>query len=226
LQPMGSIKPSITLIPWDPESPSHVERLYQQRIACRWDSNYVESWRGLQRQGKKTIQFIVLPLSDPATDSQLAKHIEAFPLENLPIQDTAVLFGGKSRDPSGAMFTPVGHISLDPQTDNPGEYEVASFYVSRALQGSGLGRATMDTVEGMAASEPLNAKTLLILTGAKENYVMGEKWIALGRDPPTVSLYQRRGYHIYGRIEKRWDEADSTGKLWYTDAVKMRKDIR
>jgi len=63
---------------------------------------------------------------------------------------------------------------------------ISSFYISSVLQGNGIGGAAMDVIENMAASEPLNAKTLVLIAGAKENYVMGPKWVALGRDPPTV----------------------------------------
>ena len=45
----------IELIPWDPESIEHVQRLYDQRIACGWNSNLVELWRTKQREGKKAI---------------------------------------------------------------------------------------------------------------------------------------------------------------------------
>lgn len=49
----------IVLIPWDPESPEHRERLYQQRIACGWYENYVEGWQERQRSGKVSLQWIV-----------------------------------------------------------------------------------------------------------------------------------------------------------------------
>ena len=49
------LSPKIELIPWDPESMEHVERLYNQRVACEWNSNLVETWRAKQREGKKTI---------------------------------------------------------------------------------------------------------------------------------------------------------------------------
>jgi hypothetical protein len=51
---------AVILLPWDPESPKHVERLYQQRIACGWNSQAVdEVWRDAQRTGKKAIRWIV-----------------------------------------------------------------------------------------------------------------------------------------------------------------------
>jgi len=53
-------KPEVILIPWDPESLEHVERLYQQRVACGWHQSDVEEiWRDAQRRGKKAIQWIV-----------------------------------------------------------------------------------------------------------------------------------------------------------------------
>ena len=70
-----------------------------------------------------------------------------------------------------------------------GVYWIATFYVSSVLQGTGLGRAAMDTVEHMAISEPLCAKTLALSTVANEYEWREEKWkamAALGREPPKV----------------------------------------
>ena len=49
----------VNLIAWDPESPAHVERMFQQRVACGWNETYVEKWRGVQREGKMTLQWVV-----------------------------------------------------------------------------------------------------------------------------------------------------------------------
>jgi len=213
---MRKSKPIVTLIPWDPESPAHIERLFQQRIACRWNSEKVESWRDLQRTGKMTLQFVVritydsilvsildnfrinkcntqgLSPADSLTPTRLAAHTLAYPSEELPIRDTACSFAGKPRiaDPDN-QFIPVGHISLDSTTDDPTNcdtYMISSFYISFALQGNGLGGAAMDAIESMATDEALNAKTLVLVTSANENYALGPKWVALGRDPPTVSF--------------------------------------
>jgi len=51
----------IRLIPWDPESLAHVERLRQQRIACGWKENLVKKWRSLHREGKVGMHWIVSP---------------------------------------------------------------------------------------------------------------------------------------------------------------------
>lgn len=63
INPTDSSKPQIVLIPWDPTSPEHVERLVRQRIACGWDSECVESWRKAQENGKLNNQWIVNILS-------------------------------------------------------------------------------------------------------------------------------------------------------------------
>ena len=49
----------VELIPWDPESPAHAERLYEQRIACGWDEDKIEAWKDLQRRGKMNLQWVV-----------------------------------------------------------------------------------------------------------------------------------------------------------------------
>jgi hypothetical protein len=49
----------VDLIPWDADSAEHVERMVQQRIACGWKEDKVESWKLLQRQGKTTLQWVV-----------------------------------------------------------------------------------------------------------------------------------------------------------------------
>lgn len=51
--------PKVTLIPWDPDSQQHVDRLYSQRVVCGWKSEEVHQWRALQRDGKMAINWIV-----------------------------------------------------------------------------------------------------------------------------------------------------------------------
>jgi len=46
----------------------------------------------------------------------------------------------------------------------------------------------MDAVEKMAISEPLNARVLALSTVANEYAGKKERWEALGREPPVVSL--------------------------------------
>jgi hypothetical protein len=212
---MGLSKAQIVLIPWDPDSPEHVERLYQQRIACGWNKQAVEGWRVLQRAGKIALQWVVSPLfelsrdkqltplikvlseSDPLITTKLSIHTSAWPAESMPISDTAASLGGKPRIPNlSRTFIPVGHISLDSENEDPnaadasrGIYRISSFYISTALQSSGLGRAAMDEIERLAVSEPLNAKTLTLGTVANEYEGKKEKWDAFreeGRVEPKV----------------------------------------
>ena len=73
---MGLAKPQIDLLPWDPNSKEHVERLYQQRVACGWNKDAVDKWCGLQRDGQIALHWVVSPLlylhvilSDPQSRS-------------------------------------------------------------------------------------------------------------------------------------------------------------
>lgn len=50
---------SVILIPWDPNSTKHFERMVAQRVACGWKQDYVEGWRQLQREGKIGLHWIV-----------------------------------------------------------------------------------------------------------------------------------------------------------------------
>lgn len=50
---------TIILIPWDPESKEHSERLYLQRIACGWRAGQIGKWQAKQREGKMNLHWIV-----------------------------------------------------------------------------------------------------------------------------------------------------------------------
>ncbi|KAL3424901.1 hypothetical protein PVAG01_04182 [Phlyctema vagabunda] len=228
-------KQQVTLIPWDPESQSHIDRLFQQRIACGWHEDKISEWREKQRQGKKTLQWIILSPDDPASAQKQAQHVSAYPLEAGELTDTAVSLGGKPRPPLGTSFLPVGHISLDPDpTDRglevveEGTYLISTFYISRALQGSGLGRAAMDIVEKMAVDEPLCAKVLTLDTVANDYPKREERLKALGRPGAKLSnadWYARRGYTIYDYKDDHYWDTDPTGKRWGARAVFMKKHI-
>lgn len=50
----------VDLVPWDHESKEHIQRLIEQRIACKWDAEYVEGpWVEEQRAGDKCIYWLV-----------------------------------------------------------------------------------------------------------------------------------------------------------------------
>jgi hypothetical protein len=50
----------VDLVPWDPESPEHVERIVQKRIACGWKHEQVEMWKSWQRDGRLVLQWVVI----------------------------------------------------------------------------------------------------------------------------------------------------------------------
>lgn len=149
--------PTIVLIPWDPDSPEHIVRLKLQRIACGWKVEKVESWRDFQRTGKMGIHWIVYSHKHPEAETSIEKHITAFPDEATPLRDTCknILQRPHVSDPEYATFVPLGHISLDTWSDRElhglsrekGVCLISTFYVSKALQSGGLGRATMDCFE-------------------------------------------------------------------------------
>ncbi|KAH7403706.1 hypothetical protein BKA64DRAFT_722394 [Cadophora sp. MPI-SDFR-AT-0126] len=236
---MAPSKPQVQLIPWDFTSSEHVERLVQQRIACGWDFEAVESWKLKQERGEFNLQWIVLLGSDPDKESKLVKHTTVYPSESIPLLDTSVSYGGKPRTVPlpQASFIPVGHICLGPTPahyDDPkepfakGSYWISNFYVSRALQSSGLGTAAMDTVERIATSEPLNAKMLGLNAINKVDPGREEKYEALKLPIPPFSnqgWYERRGYKVYMDIPKAFSKTDSNGKVWSWDAVCLKKKI-
>jgi hypothetical protein len=117
------------------------------------------------------LTFQVLDDSDPENVARLLKHTETYSQEREPLVDSATFFGGKPRTiPSPQRtFIPVGHTALGHASstyinvgyvkDEEGLYWIANFYFSRALQGSGLGRAAMDTVENLAIQNRCAARS-------------------------------------------------------------------
>jgi GNAT superfamily N-acetyltransferase len=95
-------------------------------------------------------------------------------------------------------FIPVGHLSLGPVSAQnldagyvkmeEGLYWISNLYVSRALQGGGLGSAVLDTIESTATSEPLCAKVLALNAINKIDPGREEKYKALGLTIPPVGV--------------------------------------
>ncbi len=46
-------------------------------------------------------------------------------------------------------------------------------------------------------------------------------WMKLSNE----DWYARRGYIVYKTVDQMWNEKDKTGKVWWTPAVFMRKEI-
>ena len=103
----------------------------------------------------------------------------------MPLLNTATSLAGKPRTTQRLSypFIPVGHISLDFYNEDPsladpskGIYYISTFYVSRALQGGGLGRAAMDATKRLAIEPPLNARVLALDTLAREQALDDDFW--------------------------------------------------
>jgi len=127
----------------------------------------------------------ILSEDDQQKEFKLAHHVMQHPNEKLPIWDTAASLAGKPRTTQrlSESFIPVGHISLDFYNPDPsladpskGIFYISTFYISRALQGGGLGRAAMDAIERMAIELPLNAKILALDTLAREQALDDDLW--------------------------------------------------
>ncbi|APA15055.1 hypothetical protein SS1G_13590 [Sclerotinia sclerotiorum 1980 UF-70] len=231
----------VDLIPWDPDSPSHVERLFNQRVACTWNSEYVESWREKQRQGTITLQWIVLPISCPTRDELHNLHIMHCPLESELLVDSATTFNAlpRTRPSPPHSFLPIGHIALEVQSFSPpsspttttplySTYKISGLYISSPLRGYGLGRTAMDTVETLACSPPISAQKLILEVIANEYPGKEERRIALKVEELLVEQedwYVRRGYKIVGFRDGMWPERDEMGRVWTARCLFMEKII-
>lgn len=198
--------------------------------------------------------FQVLDPSEPQTAERISKHIANHPNEATPLQDSAVAVGGRPRDSSSSRslepFMPVGHISVDTVASTPEptplladpenhRFHLSAFYISKAIQGGGLGNATMAAAEHMAASV-LGAKVITLDTWDRRLIIGDEKkewrekfdYYSTGQimkfDPQ--GWYQRLGYKVIKEIEefnatsgyclKRPD-----GQAWCIPSVYMEKPV-
>ncbi|KAI1164602.1 hypothetical protein F5B18DRAFT_614624 [Nemania serpens] len=235
----SSTLPAVYLIPWDPNSQGHVDRMKLQRIACGWKVEQVDGWRDPQRQGHIGLHWVVLQPDHPETPSRLKRHLAAHPDEAEPLLDTCATILGRPHQPDPLIppsFSPVGHIALDSVTSEPelrtslsdGILSLMNFYISTALQNLGLGGAALNSCEEMAKDE-FGAKAITLTTIANE-YCQADspRRIAMKRPTPTVTnqdWYLRRGYVVCGRKEAAWFEVDDTGKRWDVGCVFLRKDL-
>ncbi|KAF4955664.1 hypothetical protein FGADI_4357 [Fusarium gaditjirri] len=184
-------KPAVTLVPWDPNSPEHVERMVEQRIICGWQASIVPTeWKDEHINGTKCLYWIIFPQDEPQREKYLKMHIEAYPKEAEELLDSSRTLLGKPRIPTHAKFLPVGHVALDTHISDYAEnvqldfpksdaYWVKSLYVSYRLQGLGIGGAAMKIAERVATEEPLNARHLLLDTVHQEDQANEEFAVAV-----------------------------------------------
>ncbi|KAF7532925.1 hypothetical protein G7054_g7554 [Neopestalotiopsis clavispora] len=209
---------SISLVPWDPNSPEHVERMRQQRVACGWKVDKISNWQKFQKEGKLAFYWITLGSDHEDRDYLIQKHLTDFPVQSEPLTNSCTSLMGCDQVPDASSFHPIGHICLDGCVENhannrlmispeDGTYALAAFYISEALQGSGLGNKVMslfERYEGFKGEQNLNllaadrnartakevhkAKTITLDSISNEDTAIGSpRMIALGRPPPKVS---------------------------------------
>ncbi|CRK21332.1 hypothetical protein HYQ46_002128 [Verticillium longisporum] len=221
---------TVALVPWDPLSPEHIDRLTQQRIDCGWHVDKPSgAWKEAQQGGIKCIYWLVLQSHDPQAGEMIQLHKSAHPKQGDPLLDTCTTLRGLALQPSGKEFFPVGHIALDISYYEADGFNlnlpegstlwIKSLFISKALRSSGIGRAAMDKLEGMATSPPLSATTLMLDTLFKDDQIRFQKPKVANQD-----WYARRGYRLVhtepGFYE---DEKQFQGAIPRT--VFMRKDL-
>ncbi|CVL08358.1 uncharacterized protein FMAN_05135 [Fusarium mangiferae] len=210
-------KPTVTLIPWDPNAPEHVKRMVEQRIICGWQASIVPTgWKDGHINGTKCLYWIIFPVDEPQREKYLEMHTKAYPKETEELLDTSKTLLGKPRIPTDAKFLPIGHVALDTHISDYAE------------KGLGIGGAAMNIAERMAIEEPLNAMHLLLDTvhhedQADEDFAVANYGGAF--KIPTQAWYERRGYRLIGVAENVYQYPDTNGKIWPCRTVFLQKDI-
>ncbi|KAK1256223.1 hypothetical protein MKX07_008482 [Trichoderma sp. CBMAI-0711] len=234
---------SVDLIPWDPENASHCARLYDQRVACSWDEDLIDEWKGKVREGKKILYWIKINNDLPAKEELLAKHIARYPNEKEAIVDTAETLGKAPRTPTSASFIPIGHIALDLFPDRNEQFKlpqstvwIKSLYISWAIQAGGFGRSAMHHLERLATQPPLRATTIALDTLTKDFQATPENLAIFnkirGAELPVEQFrsnedwYARQGYQVIEYITglAKWRDRE-TGVEIDVPLVFMKKDL-
>ncbi|KAI1210955.1 uncharacterized protein F4807DRAFT_44407 [Annulohypoxylon truncatum] len=229
----------IELIPWDPSSPEHVQRMYDQRIACGWRANEVPQWVDAAKKGEKIFYWAVFSDTVPDREALIKKHIEAYPKESTPLRETAAEVRLVPRQPTMAEFTPIGHVAIaihEPEEDvklgllPTGTVWIHGLYISRALHGGGFGAGTMSKTEEIASQSPMNAKIVALDTLSKETQTEPETREILygnGRVPepkfPTEDWYVRLGYEVFRRGDHLFVTLANGNESMPINVVYMRK---
>jgi hypothetical protein len=75
---MSTLK-EIDLVPWDAESPKHIERLQSQRKQCGWSWDKVDGpWKKGQLDGTKVLYWIAFA-DEQEHREDVEKHITRYP---------------------------------------------------------------------------------------------------------------------------------------------------
>ncbi|KAH7308697.1 hypothetical protein B0I35DRAFT_100012 [Stachybotrys elegans] len=230
----------IDLIPWDPDSSEHIERLIAQREQCGWSAEKVrDPWAQWQREGMRSLFWLVIAdESEPNVQEKLAEHFDKNPSYREYLHDTCKAVRLVPRSPTNAKFRPIGHIALDKESANgreaglkpteDGTYWIGPLYVAWELQSLGIGRAAMDTAEALVVQPPLNAKALGLDTLAKKHQEDPEYIAAHYEKPPHTTnqgWYERRGFQVFHSADGIYTGPDRFGKEWHRTAVFLKKSL-
>ncbi|KXJ92486.1 hypothetical protein Micbo1qcDRAFT_188684 [Microdochium bolleyi] len=231
----------VELLPWDHLCPRHVERLYEQRVACGWREDEVPEYVESAKRGGKIFYWVVLSNALPDHDEVLQRHIERYPKEAVPLQDTGTSIRGAVREPTHVDFRPVGHIAFDvhePDDDIehglPGEGVVwmHQLYISYALHAGGYGSAAVAKGEDIVAHGPMKGKIMALDTMAHQTQsnpdFLEAMFTSKGNPLPKISneeWYTRLGYKTFGKqlMVPQWEARP--GVHVDIDVVFMSKDI-
>jgi ribosomal protein S18 acetylase RimI-like enzyme len=233
-------KPSVVLIPWDPASQQHIDRMVEQRRTCGWHAQRVPvQWRDAHLAGTKCVYWIAFAQDEPQSETYNKQHVDKYPNETGELVDTSETLLAKPCTPTKKKFLPIGHIALethDPsvtkklgiEVPDEGSYWIKSLYVSYILQALGVGGSAMRIAERMLTEEPHHAKHLLLDTvhhadQQDEGFAMAT-YGALFK-VPTQSWYERQGYRLIATISNYYTDPDANGKIWPCRTVFLQKDL-
>ncbi|KAI1481625.1 hypothetical protein K445DRAFT_313817 [Daldinia sp. EC12] len=231
----------VELLPWDHLSPDHVQRMYDQRVACGWRADEVQSWIESAKKGGKIFYWVLLSDTLPDRGKVLEQHTSAYPKEAHPLKDTAAEIRLVPRQPTNVEFIPIGHVALDvhePEEDvelglpATGTVWVHQLYISRALHGGGFGAGAMSKIEALATQSPMNAKIVALDTLSKEMQTEPEIRDLLygkgGVPLPVVSneeWYISQGYEVLKRHKNAWVWSPREGIDVPVNIVYMKKSV-
>ncbi|KAI0152456.1 hypothetical protein F4776DRAFT_659381 [Hypoxylon sp. NC0597] len=231
----------IELIPFDHSSPEHVQRLYDQRVACGWRADEVPSWVDAAKKGGRMFYWALFSDTLPDREKLIKQHTEAYPKESSPLRDTAAEIRLVPRQPTMIEFLPIGHVSVDVHTPEEdmrlglpptGTVWIHALYISRALHGGGFGAGTMSKIEALVAQSPMNAKIVALDTISKDLQTEPEKRDLLygdGRIPAPVvtneDWYTSLGYDLFRREENVFVTVAKGGVSMPISLVYMKKSV-
>ncbi|KAM0281801.1 hypothetical protein ACHAQH_003383 [Verticillium albo-atrum] len=232
----------ISLVAWDARSEEHAARLYEQRVACGWRSEEVAEWQEKQLEGAKFFYWVVLADAIPGREKLLSDHLAAYPQEATPLRDTSADVWLTPRTPSDEVFYPIGHLALEKQAEEDPEMGLVKdgvvwikhLYISWAIQAGGVGKASMQAVEALAALEPLCGTTIVLDTAQKETQSSDEwkKFFFTDTGKPIPDPY-KTNEEWYGRMGYEVFYTDPIGYPWvmpdgvksYVPRVMMKKPL-